>query len=452
MLKILERNWNIVKVKNVKIQEIKPYENNPRDNEAGVDAVANSIDEFGWQQPIVVDKDNIIIVGHTRYLAAKKLGLKEVPVKVATGLTPEQVKAYRLADNKTGELTSWDDELLGGELNDILDIDMSDFGFDLLDKVNTENEDDEKHPGSLNNYFLVPPFSIINLSKKEILDRKRLWMSLIDDDGSSRGGAKSYENKGFEKDNYNINIKSNGTSIMNPVVCELINKWFLPAQGHSKTFDCFSGDTSFGFVSSYLGNSFTGIELRQQQVDFNQSRIDEFGLNAHYICDDGQNVAKHLQTNSQDLLFSCPPYYDLEIYSDKPNDASNQGTYKDFLKILDNAFTSATTCLKNNRFATIVVGNIRDKNGFYYDFVDDIIKIFEKAGLHFYNDIILQTPVGTGALIARRYMKYRKVVKIHQNLLVFYKGDDFHKLGDEFEELSNINDVLEAYKDEGEDL
>ena len=108
--------------------------------------------------------------------------------------------------------------------------------------------------------------------------------------------------------------------------------------------------------------------------------------------------------------------------------------------------------MKNNRFATIVVGNIRDKNGFYYDFVGDIIKIFEKAGLHFYNDIILQTPVGTGALRARRYMKYRKVAKIHQNLLVFYKGDDFHKLSDEFEELSNINDVLEVYKDEGEDL
>ena len=144
-----------MEVKNVSISKIKPYANNPRNNNDGVDAVAESIKEFGWQQPIVVDKDNVIIVGHTRYLAAKKLGLKEVPVKVATGLTPEQVKAYRLADNKTGELTSWDDELLGGELNDILDIDMSDFGFDLLDKVNTENEDDKKHPGSLNNDFLV---------------------------------------------------------------------------------------------------------------------------------------------------------------------------------------------------------------------------------------------------------------------------------------------------------
>lgn len=138
-----------MKVQDVSIDKIKPYKNNPRDNKAGIDAVANSIKQFKWQQPIVVDKDNVIIVGHTRYLAAKKLGLKEVPVKVATGLTPEQVKAYRLADNKTGELTSWDDELLGGELNDILDIDMSDFGFDLAlpeDEEVVEDNFDEEVP------------------------------------------------------------------------------------------------------------------------------------------------------------------------------------------------------------------------------------------------------------------------------------------------------------------
>lgn len=91
-----------MKVQNVSIQDVKPYANNPRDNDGGVDAVANSIKEFGWQQPIVVDKDNVIIVGHTRYKAAKKLGMKEVPVVVADKLSEEQVKAYRLADNKTG--------------------------------------------------------------------------------------------------------------------------------------------------------------------------------------------------------------------------------------------------------------------------------------------------------------------------------------------------------------
>lgn len=274
---------------------------------------------------------------------------------------------------------------------------------------------------------------------------------MIQDDGTSRGGATSYSHAGF-KEGYTINLKNNGTSIMNPVVCELINKWFLPTKDTCNTFDCFSGDTAFGFVSSYLGNKFTGIELRQQQVDFNQSRVDQFNLNAHYICDDGQNVANHLEPESQDLLFSCPPYFDLEVYSDDPKDASNQSSYADFINILKNAFTNATKCLANNRFACIVVGNIRDKNGYYYDFVNDIVNIFENAGLHFYNDIILQTPVGTGALRARNTMKYRKVVKIHQNLLVFYKGNDFKKIGDEFDKIAGIDDVLEEYEDGSEDL
>lgn len=121
MLKILERNWNIVKVKNVKIQEIKPYENNPRDNDKAVEGVAKSLQEFGWQQPIVVDKDNVIIVGHTRYKAATKLGYKEVPVTVADNLSPEKVKAYRLADNKTGENAIWDNKKLLKELESLSD-------------------------------------------------------------------------------------------------------------------------------------------------------------------------------------------------------------------------------------------------------------------------------------------------------------------------------------------
>jgi len=122
-----------MEVRNLKIDEIKPYENNPRNNLDAVDATANSIKEFGWQQPIVVDKDMVIIAGHTRYLAAKKLGCDTVPVVVASNLSDEQVRAYRLADNKTGELAEWDFKLLDDELQNILDIDMEDYGFNFDD-------------------------------------------------------------------------------------------------------------------------------------------------------------------------------------------------------------------------------------------------------------------------------------------------------------------------------
>ena len=104
---------------NVSIDKIKPYENTPRDNDNAVEGVAKSIKAYGWQQPIVVDKDNIIIVGHTRYRAAQKLGMKTVPVLVADKLNEQQVKAYRLADNKTGENAIWDNKKLLKELESL---------------------------------------------------------------------------------------------------------------------------------------------------------------------------------------------------------------------------------------------------------------------------------------------------------------------------------------------
>ena len=116
------------------IKDIKPYEKNPRKNDSAVDAVANSISEFGFRVPVVIDKDNVIVCGHTRYKAAKKLGLDKVPCVVASDLTDEQIKAYRLADNKVSELAEWDIDLLGEELDGIFDIDMSDFGFDMTEE------------------------------------------------------------------------------------------------------------------------------------------------------------------------------------------------------------------------------------------------------------------------------------------------------------------------------
>ena len=133
MLKIIEK----------KLQDIKPYEKNPRKNNEAVKYVAESIRQFGFRVPIVIDVNNVIVCGHTRYKACKELGLEKVPCVVADDLTDEQIRAYRLADNKVSEQSQWDLDLLGGELADILDIDMSDFGFDIPDVE--EEEEEEKH-------------------------------------------------------------------------------------------------------------------------------------------------------------------------------------------------------------------------------------------------------------------------------------------------------------------
>src|SRR5262245_46051239 len=114
-----------------KLNDIRPYENNPRVNDAGVDALAVSIREFGFRQPIVVDEEGVIVVGHTRWKAAQKLGLDEVPVHVATGLTPAQVRAYRIADNQTANLSTWNFDLLPLELAELqhADFDLGLLGF-----------------------------------------------------------------------------------------------------------------------------------------------------------------------------------------------------------------------------------------------------------------------------------------------------------------------------------
>ena len=137
-------------IKEIKITELKPYENNPRMNDSAVDMVANSIREFGFKVPIIIDKNNVIVAGHTRLKAAEILGLDKVPCIVADDLTDEQIKAFRLADNKVAEFATWDFDKLETELAAISDIEMSDFGFEDLDEPtddeleNSLNETDDK--------------------------------------------------------------------------------------------------------------------------------------------------------------------------------------------------------------------------------------------------------------------------------------------------------------------
>lgn len=122
----------------IAVSKLTPYENNPRNNEKAVDAVAASIKEFGFKQPIVIDANNVVVCGHTRLLAAKKLGIKTVPCVIADDLTEEQIRAYRLADNKVAELAGWNDELLAFEMDSIGEIDMSAFGFEIEQNISPD--------------------------------------------------------------------------------------------------------------------------------------------------------------------------------------------------------------------------------------------------------------------------------------------------------------------------
>ena len=156
--KTLWRTFSKMNIIEKNLKDIKPYEKNPRKNDNAVEYVANSIKEFGFKVPIVIDKDGVIVAGHTRYKASKKLGLDKVPCIVADDLTDEQIKAYRLADNKVGESAKWDEGLLGAELSEILNINMELFDFDLtIDEEEDEEPEVEftRELGEENNYIVL---------------------------------------------------------------------------------------------------------------------------------------------------------------------------------------------------------------------------------------------------------------------------------------------------------
>jgi DNA modification methylase len=156
----------------------------------------------------------------------------------------------------------------------------------------------------------------------------------------------------------------------------------------------------------------------------NQAIIEANELDAKYICDDAVNIRKHIADGSMDFMFSCPPYADLEIYSDKENDLSNMD-YDQFFQILKQVLTDCYYLLKDNRFAVIVIGEVRHKDtGCYIGLVPNTIQIMCDAGFHYYNELILNTPVGNLMFRAGIYMNQsRKIGKNHQNVLVFYKGN-----------------------------
>lgn len=402
------------------IGEVIPYFNNPRNNENAVEKVAESIKQFGFQNPIIVDNENVIIAGHTRLKAAELLGFDVVPVIVAESLTEEGAKAYRLADNKTGEFAEWDFEKLNEEIAELNDFDLSAFGFDLDDPI-FDDPDDVEH-STLDEKFIFSPFSVLDGRAGKWNARKKQWLNMGIESSDGResdliGGLAQCAEKYASA---NSGLSLTGTSVFDPVICELIYKWFNVHEG--SVFDPFAGGSVRGIVAALLGYDYTGIDLRQEQIDANYRNAEKLHVAPKWICDDSLNANLYLEDESVDMIFSCPPYADLEVYSDDPRDISNMD-YNDFLKTYREIIRISLNKLKPDRFAVFVVGDVRSKDGFYYDFISDTKKAFIDNGAKLYNEIIKLDALATAPVRAALQMKNRKVVKVHQNILVFYKGD-----------------------------
>lgn len=313
-------------------------------------------------------------------------------------------------------------------------------GFELGDG-DGEDEDpyasDPSMAGNLRERFIVPPFSVLDTRQGYWQERRKHWQAVINDKGETR------EQTLFAEDS--LGAKIGTVSILDAVLAEIVVEWFgLP---HGKAFDPFAGDTVFGFVAGTKGQTFTGIELRDAQAKINQMRCSDAGLPCTYHNDDGQNLLKYIPNESQDLLFSCPPYLDLEKYSDDPRDLSNM-SHSEFYTVYSAVFKAAYTALKPDRFACVVTSEVRDKDGLYAGLVPKTIQIMEEAGFRYYNELILVNSAGTVPIRVTKSMNAgRKVGRVHQNVLVFYKGDP-KAIGQTFPEFL---DEDAAYATEGGD-
>ena len=281
--------------------------------------------------------------------------------------------------------------------------------------------------------YLVPPFSVFDTKQGQWQDRKRKWLNLTGNLEDSREGTlfKSVETQSEVMKKI---LELGTTSHFDPVLAEIIFKWFNVKNG--RILDPFGGEQTKGVVAGVLGYPYTAIEFRKEQVEVNNEKCKEYE-NIKYHCGSSEFLKDIITDDGYDLCFTSPPYYDLEVYSKE--DASALGTYEEFMWFYYKVFKQVYDKLKPNRFLVLKVAEIRDKKtGEYRNFVGDNIKVMKKIGFKYYNEIILLQAIGTASLRCQNGFKNRKICKVHQNILVFYKGD-LDKIQEEFGDITNVN-------------
>ena len=265
--------------------------------------------------------------------------------------------------------------------------------------------------------YIEPPFSVLETRSTRWQVRKNDWKVLGIKSEVGREEGMTMGHNGQDE----VSKKLNFTSIFDPVLTEVMYKWFCPDDG--TILDPFAGGSVRGVVANYLGYKYTGIELRQEQVDSNREQgleILESYNQPTWICGDSDEELDKLQGQYFDFIFSCPPYVDLEVYSKLPEDLSNMN-YDDFLVKYRSIIRKSVGLLKTGGIAVFVVGEVRDKKGYYYGFVPDTIKAFVDSGAKLYNEAILLNSLASAGMRAEGNMKSKKLVKVHQNVLIFKK-------------------------------
>ena len=279
----------------------------------------------------------------------------------------------------------------------------------------------------LRDRFIEPPFTILDSKQGNWQRRKRIWKDLgmrseVGRETTTKGSNSFASKHGLTHQSESTQkIMEIGTiSIFDPALCEVLYTWFCIEGG--KILDPFAGGSVRGVVANYLGYKYTGIDIRKAQIDSNIEQgieILESNQQPNWIIGDANKVLDTIDEEF-DFVFSCPPYGDLEVYSDLEDDISNM-EYSKFLESYTEIIDKSCKLLKKGSYACFVIGDFRDKKGNYRGFVADTIKAFQNCGIPFYNDAVYVQPTGSASMRANGQMRNQKLVKIHQNVLVFRK-------------------------------
>jgi hypothetical protein len=444
-------------------------------------ALSGVLDEVGWVQRVIVNRrTGHLLDGHERVAQALQAGDADVPY-VEVDLDEREERLMLAMLDPIGAMAVTDQEAYDALLESVTagDESVSQMVDDMLgateDPLERYRRRQDMARDTLSERFVVPPFSVLDARQGYWQRRKRAWIDL---------GIRSEVGRGENLLGFSHEVRSSyqpafstegkrteqtGTSIFDPVLCECAYTWWT-GPGF-RVLDPFAGGSVRGIVAAYLGRSYIGVELREEQVEANEEQAREIGgalgadtglekdyawavptstpqdevqaalaaalrgqetqrdtgaaswIEPRWIVGDSSGV-RDMVDHQVDFIFSCPPYYDLEVYSDLPGELSAAPTYEEFLQAYRHIVAESVALLRQDRFACFVVGDLRDQNGVYRNFVSDTIQAFRDAGCELYNEGILVTAVNSLPLrTSNLFAGGRKLGKTHQNVLVFVKGD-----------------------------
>ena len=450
-----------MEVEQGKTQELRQDPRNARRHtERGLRAVKHAITEVGFGRGMVATRSKTLVAGNMTAQALEQLGRDDVIyvhsdgtrpiVHVREDLEPGSDQAIKLGlyDNMAADLADgYDPEILAALLDEVelSPVLMTASEADLLtgqvpdEPGGTGDGDgegggarDDDPPGDppADQEWTLARTTVLDARQGWWQDRKQAWLGagIKSEAGRDRDvlGLRSVFSANLADKAPEGDPDWLGVSVFDPVLCEAIYRWWAPPHAH--ILDPFAGGSVRGIVAATLGHRYVGVDLSAGQIAANKSQWDQYpkepvaGPPPMWIRGDSQDIL-NLARGEYDLVFSCPPYADLERYTDDPRDISNM-EYREFARVYRHIIERACLMLRPGGHAVWVVGDVRDPGGLYRGFVRDTVRAFEAAGLRFTEDAVLITTAATLALRAgRQFQAGRKLGKSHQNVLVFTKDD-----------------------------